>query len=178
MKSEIIKYDPEFTESNFKTFVDNVFIQIHLAIMTKEIEKVKHFMSDELYASISSKVENLKNSGHIQMFDEINVKSSEITNVFPSEDKIIVEVSLISRYMDYLLDENGNFVSGNNTSRVEKMNILKFAKNNASNKLNSVRKCPGCGASIDVNANGKCAYCDTTFNLEDSGWILVELETR
>jgi len=35
--NEILKYDKEFSESNFKSFVDNVFIQIHLAIMTKEI---------------------------------------------------------------------------------------------------------------------------------------------
>ena len=46
MIEEIKKYDPDFTENGFKTFIDNVFIQIHLAIMTKDIKKIKHFVSD------------------------------------------------------------------------------------------------------------------------------------
>ena len=36
--NEILKYDPEFTESKFKTYVDNVFIQLHMAVVTKELE--------------------------------------------------------------------------------------------------------------------------------------------
>ena len=44
--NEILKYDPEFTESKFKTYVDNVFIQLHMAVVTKELENIKHFVSD------------------------------------------------------------------------------------------------------------------------------------
>ena len=38
--NEILKYDPEFSESKFKTYVDNVFIQLHMAVVTKELENV------------------------------------------------------------------------------------------------------------------------------------------
>ena len=47
--NEILKNDPEFTESKFKTYVDNVFIQLHMAVVTKELENIKHFVSDEVY---------------------------------------------------------------------------------------------------------------------------------
>ena len=46
--NEILKYDQEFSESKFKTYVDNVFIQLHLAIVTKEIENVRHFLSNDV----------------------------------------------------------------------------------------------------------------------------------
>ena len=35
-----------------------------------------------------------------------------------------------------------------------------------------------CGASIDVNANGKCPYCGTIYNLEDKDWVLTFIEIR
>lgn len=175
--NEILKYDSAFTESKFKSFVDNVFIQIHLSIMMKEPEKIKHFVSEDIYNEITAKVESLKQRNVIQMYDEINVKQTTILNEVVKEDYMEIEVNITSRYMDYLMDEDGNFISGVNTDRVEKENYLVFRKRNNFLKQESVRKCPGCGASMDVNANGLCAYCGTTYNLEDKDWLLVSLKT-
>lgn len=178
MMNDILKYDPDFTEEKFKTFVDNVFIQIHLAVMTKEIENVKHFMSDEIYDKFKTRVDSLKERGLIQMYDETNVKSTSIIDARTEGDEIHIDINIVSRYMDYLMDEDGNFVSGINDARIEKNNYMTFTKRIGASRLTSVSKCPGCGASVDVNSNGKCAYCDTIFNLEDKGWILTSLETR
>ena len=176
MINEILKYDPEFTESNFKTFIDNVFIQIHLSIMTKEIENIKHFVTNEIYEKIDNKVRILNSKNQIQMYDEINVKETHILNVEITEDKIIIKVNIISRYMDYLMDEDGNFISGNNTSRIQKDNYLTFEKLIEGKTLGNVRKCPGCGATLDINRSGKCEYCDSIFDLDKKGWILTNLE--
>jgi len=176
MINEILKYDPEFTESNFKTFIDNVFIQIHLSIMTKEIENIKHFVTNEIYEKIDNKVRILNSKNQIQMYDEINVKETHILNVEITEDKIIIKVNIISRYMDYLMDEDGNFISGNNTSRIQKDNYLTFEKLIEGKTLGNVRKCPGCGATLDINRSGKCEYCGSIFDLDKKGWILVNLE--
>ena len=175
--NEILKYDPNFTESKFKSFVDNVFIQIYLAIMTKEPEKIKHFVSDELYENIYNQIEELNQRKLIQMYDEINAKQTTILNYEVQDNKMRIEVNLTSRYMDYLIDEDGNFVSGINDRRIEKENYLTFEKPIGYLSTSSVRKCPGCGASIDVNANGKCAYCGTTYNLKDKDWVLVSLRS-
>lgn len=176
MINEILKYNPDFTESNFKTFIDNAFIQIHLSIMTKEIENIKHFVTDEVYNKIENKVNDLNTKHQIQMYDEINVKETHILNVEITDTEIKINVNIISRYMDYLLDEEGNFISGNNTSRIQKDNYLTFVKMIESKELGTVRKCPGCGASIDINRSGKCEYCDSTFDLDKKGWVLTNLE--
>ena len=175
--NEILKYDSEFTESKFKSFVDNVFIQVHLAIMMKEPEKIRHFVSDEVYHEVISKVDSLNQRNVIQMYDEINVKQTTILRQEIKEDCMEIEVNITSRYMDYLMDEDRNFISGVNTDRVEKENYLIFRKKIEFIKQGSVRKCPGCGASIDVNASGLCAYCGTTYNLGEKDWVLVSLKT-
>ena len=38
--NEILKYDQDFSESKFITYVNNVFIQIYTSLMTKEIENI------------------------------------------------------------------------------------------------------------------------------------------
>ena len=173
----ILKYDSSFTESKFKSFVDNVFIQIHLAVMMKEPEKIKHFVSEDIYQNIINRVENLKQRNVIQMYDEINVKQTTILREEVKNDFMEIEVNITSRYMDYLMDEDGNFISGMNTERIQKENYLLFRKKIDFSKQGSVRKCPGCGASVDVNASGLCSYCGTTYNLEDKDWVLVSLRT-
>lgn len=175
--NDILKYDSSFTESKFKSFVDNVFIQIHLAVMMKEPEKIKHFVSEDIYQNIINRVENLKQRNVIQMYDEINVKQTTILREEVKKDFMEIEVNITSRYMDYLMDEDGNFISGINTERIQKENYLVFRKKIDFLQQESVRKCPGCGASIDVNANGLCSYCGTTYNLEDKDWVLVSLKT-
>lgn len=174
MITDILKYDPDFTESNFKTFIDNVFIQIHLSIMTKEIENIKHFVTSEIYERIENKVRDLNNKNLIQMYDEINVKETHIENVEIIDGKINIHVNLISRYMDYLINEDGDYVSGNNSHRIEKNNYLTFTKIINAKELGTVRKCPGCGASLDINRSGKCEYCGSTFDLDKKGWVLTE----
>lgn len=173
--NEILKYDPEFTKSKFKTYADNVFIQLHLALVTKELENIRHFVSNEVYNIYQEKLNKLNEKHLIQMYDEINVAETDILGYRVTETDMIIEVNLISRYLDYLMDEDGNYVSGDTDVRTERNNHLIFTKKINHTESGTVRKCPGCGASIDVNASGKCAYCGTIYNLEDKDWVLSSI---
>lgn len=176
MLDEIYKIDKDFTEDKFKTFVDNIFIQIHLAIMTKELYKIEHFVSDEVYSWLLEKVDKLQLKKRIQMYDELNVKETKINSGRIIEGDMYIDVTIVSRYMDYLLTEDGEYISGNNLSRVEKENHLIFKKKINAKDLLTNRKCSSCGASLDINRNGKCDYCGTVFNLDEKSWVLVEFE--
>ncbi len=176
--NEILKYDPDFTESGFKTFIDNVFIQIHLAIMMKEPEKIRHFVKEEIYQGFLARIKDLNEKHLIQMYDEINVKETHLLRAEVKDHQMFISVNIVSRYMDYLMDEEGNFVSGNNQSRIEKYNNLLFMKKITTEEKEKVKKCPGCGAAMDINANGKCDYCGTIYHLEEKGWVLVSFEVK
>lgn len=175
---EILKYEPEFTEAKFKTYADNIFIQLHLALVTKELENIKHFVSDEVYNKYQDKLDELNKKHLIQMYDEINVAQTDILSYKVDNENMIIEVNILSRYLDYLMDEDGNYVSGDTDIRTEKNNHLVFTKKINYEKSKTVRKCPGCGASIDVNASGKCEYCGTIYNLEDKDWVLKSIDIK
>lgn len=166
----------KINEAMFKTKVDNVFVKLYTAIMLRDLSTVRHFISNNLYLKYQDNINNLIKNKEIQMYDELNVKDTKIIKVYEESDKIIVEVNLISRYMDYVInEETSELVRGNNTYRVEKNNRLIFIKDKNVSKFNIAKKCPGCGASVNVNANGKCDYCGAIFNLEDYDFILDDL---
>lgn len=169
----------DFNEAMFKTKVDNIFVKLYTCVMKGDLTDVKHFISEELYNYYTNKINELSNFNKRQMYDEINVKNTSIINRNVLENKEIIDVEIISRYMDYIIDLNtGDTISGDDTRRIEKRNILKFEKKLNTKDFGLVRKCPGCGASINVNNTGKCEYCDTIFNLEDYDYILVSINVN
>ena len=54
-------------------------------------------------------------------------------------------------------------------------NILTFTKKRNTKELKISRKCPSCGANMDINNYGKCDYCGMIFNLENYDYILTEI---
>lgn len=178
MLDELIKYDSNFNEGVFKSYIDNIFVKLYTAVMLDDLDSVRHFISEEVYLKFKDKIDDLNRKKLTQMYDELNVKSSEITNVEITDTEFVITVKLISRYMDYQINKDtGNFVSGNNKSRIEKENILVFKKTRDFKNQNNLRRCPGCSAPIDVNNNGVCSYCGRTYNLEKYDYILCDIST-
>lgn len=172
----ISEYDKTFSESTFKSKVDNMFVMLHTAVMLEDLPRVDHYIGDKVYEKYDEKIKELKNSNLRQMYEELNVKSTTILSSEISEDKIRVKVLVVSRYMDYIMNKlNGQCVSGNNRSRIERNNYLTLEKSIDAEKLGVLRKCQACGANMNINESGKCEYCGTIFNEEDYDWIITEI---
>lgn len=165
-----------FNEAMFKTKVDNIFVKLYSAEMKQDLSDVLHFINDDVRNVFQNRIDKNKKLNRRQIYDEINVKNTNIIDRNITNDKEFVKVEIISRYMDYVIDLNtGNTIYGDDTRRIEKRNILMFEKKIDAKDTDIIRKCPGCGASMSVNTSGKCEYCGTIFNQEDYDYVLVEL---
>ena len=121
--------------------------------------------------------EEISEERYVELIKEVKTLPEKIAKIL--EDKEIIDVEIVSRYMDYIIDINtGDLISGDDTRRIERRNILRFEKKLNTKDFGIVRKCPGCGASINVNNTGKCEYCDTIFNLDDYDYILVSINVN
>ena len=169
----------EFNEAMFKTKVDNIFVKVYTSIMRGDLSDVSHFIGDTLEQELQNKINNLKNNNQRQIYDELNVKDTRVLSRNIENDKEVVEVELISRYMDYIIDiDTGDLVSGDDSRRTEKTNILRFEKSLNTKEIGIVRKCLGCGASISVNTSGKCAYCDRIYDQEKYDYVLTAISVK
>ncbi len=173
----LLKHDTNFSESKFKSKVENYFVQIQLSMVTGKIEKIHHLVNDATFEKIKSKVqEDIKNN-RIQIFDELNVANVQIVNVEEDNDCFKIEAQIFSKSLEYYIDKNTKeYLSGNNQSRTNKCTFITLKKEKNAKDLNIVRKCPSCGANIDINTNGQCKYCHRIFDLEKYDWIVTNLE--
>lgn len=173
---ELIKLDPTFSEARLKTNVDNIFVKLHMAVMLKDLDRVKHFLSEEVYQKYEKRIEDLKEKGLIEMFDEFNIASTDIIDVNIQEEKFQIKLKIKTKSIHYYIrEDNKKYVSGNNSRREELNYFVTFTKKRDTILQGNARKCPGCGANINVNHNGKCDYCGTIYNLKDYDWILTDM---
>ena len=52
----LVKQDDEFSESKFKSKVENEFIQIMLSMVSRKTLPVRHFVNEEVYEKIINKI--------------------------------------------------------------------------------------------------------------------------
>lgn len=135
-----------------------------------------YLLSDNIYEDFNNRLSNLNNNNERQMFDELNVKSTDIVDVEVTNDKYIIKVRLISKYLDYIVDKQTSKIKRwDNTKRKELENILVFEKGRDSKVRSVVRFCSNCGHSMDVNKSGFCDYCHGTYNQETYDWVLKSI---
>lgn len=169
--------DNEFNESMFLSKVNNIAVKFYTAIMLNNMDEIKHFLSDEVIEYGYNIINKASNVGGRQMYDEINVKNSRIDSIEVNDDVYTMKVYLQLRYMDYIINlSNGNLVSGSDKHRIEVNRLFTFSKKANTKKQGIIRRCPGCGASLDVNDSGICEYCGTSYNQEDYDWILNSID--
>ena len=176
MIDEIKKYDDDFTEATFLTKADHIFIMILSAIMENDLSSVKHYLSENVYNHFDELVKSYEKDKVIRLFDEMNVKSTDIVNYTVEDNKLNIKVLLVSRYMDYFIDEDGEFKSGINDHRIELEHHITFTKRLDAKDLDEVRRCPTCGHSLDINASGLCPYCGQTIDMSDYDYIITEID--
>ena len=172
----LVLEDKDFSEAKFKAKVDNVFIQLYTAVMKQDLQKVKHFLSEEVFEKYNNKINELQRNNQIQVYDELNVSNTNITNIEEKEDRFEINVTLLTKYLDYkITKDTKKYISGDRDVRVEKFVKLKFSKIKNAKALGNARRCTGCGANIDLNKNGVCEYCGSIYVLRDYDWVLDEV---
>ena len=174
----INKYDNTIDNNMLLSKVDNIFIQILTGIMFDDLDRVKHKISDCLYDRYKNILIYNNQNNLRQMFDELNIKNSQISFINKKDDKLIVSVSLVARYMNYFVNkETGEYVSGNNQKRMEYPYIITLEKSLNAKTMGVSMHCPGCGNPMNVNAYGVCSYCGTKFNTEDFDYVVTNIES-
>lgn len=173
----LVKQDSEFSESKFKSKVENEFIQIMLSMVSRKTLQVKHFVNDEVYERIINKIKNDVDNGRIQIYDELNVAGVELTNIEELEDRFKINVTVHSKALNYYLSlATRKYLSGNNSSRTDRDYHLVFEKIKDNKSLGAARRCPACGANLDVNKTGVCTYCGTILKLENYDWVITSMD--
>ena len=167
--------DKDFDLEIFLSNVSNMFIKYYSAISLNKLDTIKHFVNDELFNKALDEVNTNKNNNITHMYDMLNVKESNIISIDELDNSYVIKIKLIARYLDYYINSDGK-ISGNDKERVTVPYLIELTKNKDSKEINTIKKCPNCGASLLINDSGKCRYCGSTYNLMDRNFIITKIE--
>lgn len=172
---ELREKDQDFNASLFISKVNNMLKKIYNAITLNELDTVKHFLSESAFQKIQKKNDDVVQKGNHLIYEEVNV-SSGIRNIDEDEDYYRIEVYATIKYLEYIKSNDGRIVSGNDLDRVttNKRVLLRKIKKTIDKK--NYYRCLGCGATLDINDNGKCSHCGRIFDLEEFDYIIDSIE--
>ena len=141
--------DKEFVISKIK----NMYIMLLYAITKEDINRVRHYLSDELFSKYDSLIKENISKKVVQKYGELNVGKVSIDNI----DENFVIVNIEAKYIDYLIDRGTREYVKGETKRSTHHLTLKVRYNGDNERL--VHRCKNCGAPLNDNLTGVCSYC-------------------
>ena len=142
----------DFDQNEFNSKVINMVVQFFTCIMKNNLDDVKHFIKEQPLEYGNSIINEMSKLNRRKMYDELNIRNLKILNTTQDDNNYIYDVSIEARYLDYVMDiDSGDIISGNDNERIMKVYKLKIIKNKRAKEQGIIRRCPGCGNSLDVN---------------------------
>ncbi|HEX2939133.1 MAG TPA: Tim44 domain-containing protein [Ruminiclostridium sp.] len=174
-------HDPDFSREHFLSWSEQVFVQLQQAWSERDWKKARPFESEELFNLHKSQLDDFIRNGTINVMENVCVNESYLCDYVCEEKYEFLTVFMKTRYNDYIIKEETKEVIKGDPNRTYNVDYkLKFMRSvgvmtgEFSNK--STHNCPNCGAPVDVNAAGQCAYCGTVITDGEHDWVLCNLD--
>ena len=173
-EEELVAKDLDFNTSLFLSRANNFIKMMFIFISSGEVEKIKPFVSEEVFKKIDDKVSLAKENGEKVNYDEINV-SCEIKDIVDNSTNVEIIVNATTKYLKYYTAiDDGHFLRGNTNERVKVIHIVTFQKKNG--EVSHTYNCLGCGAPINIYENSNCPNCGRAFDFADFDFIIKSFD--
>ncbi|GAB4278757.1 MAG: hypothetical protein Kow0068_02530 [Marinilabiliales bacterium] len=169
--------NPDFDEGKFKEKVKTAFIELQKAWASKDMSKVRHYISDGMYQRLNTQFKMMDLLSQINKLEKIEVKNVVIDRIDSDGQFDIIHVAVHAFMNDRFISEKyPSLNSGGPESFVEYWSFMK--KRGAQEKdIFSTNNCPNCGGELPKKAGevAKCEFCGTYINSGEYDWVLAEI---
>lgn len=169
-EDEIKKYLPNFNEQQFLDIAYTIFEEVQIAWMNFDIEKIKKYVSDDLYNMYVSQLNTLKIKGQKNIMENFQKKTIYVKGIREENGKVALDVLLIVSFKDYIVDQNNRIIRGDKSTYTTTYKLTYVVSQNISKEIT----CPNCHAKINMNHTDKCEYCDSILVNDSFDYILTQ----
>ena len=122
--------EPEFNVTDFISGARSAYEMILMAFETGDLEKVRPFLSDDVYAAFSEVVEAREKEGLKVDANFIGVREVSLKDAHFDEDTRIGEITVrfVGELTSVVRDKNGKIVEGNPNEIVRQKDVWTFAR--------------------------------------------------
>lgn len=169
--------DPSFAWDAFTARVQLIFAELQTAWSTRDWSGARPFVSDNLFSMMQYWIDTYQKQRLRNVTEDAVVSSIEGCRVTSDKwyDAITVRIHASSK--DYVITDDGEVVGGSKTKTrayTEYWTLIRGASTQGPTK--ATKECPKCGAGLNVNAAGTCAFCNAHVTAGEFDWVLSRIE--
>lgn len=143
--------------------------EIYSDMSNGNYNNLKNICSPGVYLKFDNIIKHGLEKGIINKYEDIELVAFKVIEAKKINSEMYVTLNIEIKVLDYIVDTNGNVISGNNLEKVTNYRKVSFSKK-LGNKL--IKKCPSCGGMIYEKGVGFCSYCGIQIDSSNSDWVL------
>jgi len=171
--------DPAFDEAGFLNGVTASFNLVQRAWCEQLPAESRKVMADGIWVRHRTQIEEMAAAGKRNVLEDLHIGRSEVLDCVTDADSDSITVRIHAYSRDYdLAIEGGQMVRGDRVMRLWTEDWTFTRSSSATTKVGSGtrEKCPNCGAPLDLDAAGTCAYCKQLVMAGAYDWVLSRIE--
>ena len=176
----IQKTDPNFSETAFLSWANEVFITLNAAWTKQDWSMIRPFESEELFREHSQQLDEYKRNGTVNYLERVAVKDSFLDRYYTESGYEYLVVKMRTNMIDYVKEtETGKIVAGDATTLWQMVHTLTFMRTAGTQTKENpgelhVTNCPNCGAPSEITSAGQCPYCQSVITTGEFNWVLCK----
>ncbi|MFN2464262.1 MAG: TIM44-like domain-containing protein [Candidatus Dormibacteria bacterium] len=178
--AEIEAADPNFNQQQFLDRAQVAFFLLQKAWQDRNVDEGRAYMSPGLYMGWKTQVDQMTAEHRKNVLEALYVQGMHIVKATHDAnfDNITVQVDASAK--DYDVDDRTGKKTSGDSSDTPFTEFWTFTRSAGTKTLVSggvvEKKCPNCGAPLDVNATGECRYCNQPVTSGKFDWVLSKID--
>jgi len=167
--------DPNFNQQVFLDRAQQTFFVLQNAWMARNLEPARVYLSDGIYNRWKMQIDQILAMHKRNVLEDLAINGCTVARVAgdPNFDSITVRIDAWAA--DYEVNDQNQMVSGDKKAApfTEYWTLIRSrAARTRVGETAQITQCPNCGAPVQLNESGVCAYCKAVVTSGQFGWVL------
>lgn len=180
--AEIQAHDPAFNEADFLSDVNRAFFTIQQGWTERKPEITRQVMHDGIWQQHKFQIDQYLAGNKQNVLENLAIQNTRIVAADSDEAFDTINVRFFASCADYDIDlsnDKHKVLRGDRSIQDWAEDWIFQRKSGAVTKPNAgtlSKKCPNCGAPLDLDLAGVCKYCRAPVMSGEFDWVLTRIE--
>lgn len=175
--ARITANDPQFSMPLFRARAEMVFGELQAAWSSRDWTRSRPYVSDNLFQMQLYWIETFERLKIRNVLEQLEILDVQLAAVQSDAYYDVITVRIIARCLDYYRAEDGRILSGSARSPRRFTEYWTFIRGRGKGgPPKAEKRCPNCGAPVQINQAGICDYCKAKVTSGEFDWILSRIE--